>query len=164
VTVFYVNIETLYNQLVIRCSVGCYGRLCFSGRNIFKVYAVTNVEKLRALTELLTDPALKIYNNTNLTSRDSYRESKTSILNKLVLNDNAITARANFNKRKQEAGKSVESFFVDLGRLVKIAHPDLIAAQLETSLLDQFIDGLKNSIRKFILSVGVPGPIRSMNA
>jgi len=37
-----------------------------------------------------------------------------------------------------------------------MAHADYARRQLESNILDHFIDGLKSDIRKFVLSVGLP--------
>jgi len=127
--------------------------------NLAKLYGAKNSDKVRALVELISGPALRVYNKMTIADQQSYREIKSTIFNQLVVQDNQYAARKTYNTRKQNSNESVDEFFTDLQRLATIALHNYSQEQFEIDLMEHFIDGLKTEIRKFIMCIGLPNTL-----
>lgn len=75
--------------------------------HLAKIHEASRADMVRTLTELLTGPALKVYNSMDHNDRESYSMLKSTIYKKIVLNDNRTITRARYKKRTQSSNESV---------------------------------------------------------
>jgi len=111
--------------------------------HLAKRYDAKNSDKVRALVELISGPALRVYNKMIIADQQSYREIKSTIINQLVVQDNPYAARKTYNTRKQNIKESVDEFFTDLQRLATIARQNYSQEQLKSICWSILSMGLK---------------------
>lgn len=137
--------------------------------NLASVFNVFPHEKLLALQIILGGVALRTYQSLPSHIKNNYQLVKEKFLASFTDLSRPDKARRAYEERKQKSHENVETFFLDLWDLGKLAWPQKSNEELCDDMNYRFVYGLTNDIQEKIQILGMPPTLedareRALNA
>ena len=111
----------------------------------------SDVQKAQALSIHLRGEAQRLLSDMTLSQLSNYQLMKQIIADRYEPKEKDVAYRCQLRYRKREKGESVSDYGYQLTRLARKAYPTLTLSQLDTQVIDQFINGIGNhDLRKHV--------------
>lgn len=124
--------------------------------HLSELYEATNLEKSIALQIVLSGTALKVFRSLPKHAQNNYSSIKQKFISIFSPINHPIKLREAYEERKQNSNEKVDTYFVELWTLGKLAWPDWSDEKLQEDMTYRFVRGLNSEIQERIFLLGNP--------